>query len=345
MKIAILGPVMTSNYYGGVATFDEGLSEAFQQMGHEVLLLTVQQETVKNKAITIRQESYYKIIKTVNRYQPDFIIASLQYGLCFPFMHYGKKILFLHGFFNVQSYGVIKTMLSVFVTKIIARYSDVILTNSNFTSMINQRIWNIPSNGVAYLGLDESFSKNVLVSSANECRKKGQILFVGRLAISKSVDRILHALSHLEKQKIDYHFVVAGDGFEREMLKELSQKLHLNVSFLGKVSHDDIYRLYKESEVFISLGSSEPFGITYIESLLSGCKIVCPNTGGQVEFLRAYSDRVSFVNPLDTQDIAHGVKEMLFKNPASLDLEEVSVKFNYKQTGKKIISFYESIEA
>lgn len=343
MKIVVLGPVMTSKYYGGVATFDEGLTEAFQQMGHDVLLLTAQKDEARNTKITIRQGNYYKIIKAINHYQPDFILASLQYGLCFPFIHCGKKILFLHGFFNMQSYGLIKTIISVFTTKFMSRYSDMVLTNSNFTSMINQRIWNIPSNGVVYLGLDEEFSKNVFKSSVSEYPKKGQILFVGRLVVSKSVSRILYALSHLEKQGIDYNFVVAGDGPEREKLQELSQELHLKINFFGKVSHDDIYRLYKESEIFISLGSSEPFGITYIESLLSGCKIVCPNTGGQVEFLRRYSKRVSFVNPLDTRDIARGIKDMLVTDPGKIDLEEVSTRFNYKCTGKEIISFYESI--
>ena len=107
---------------------------------------------------------------------------------------------------------------------------------------------------------------------------------------------------------------------------------------MGKVSHDEIYKLYLESEVFISLGEAEAFGLTFIESLVSNCKILCPNTGGQVEFLSLYSDRVKFVNPLDMMDIADGIYNLLNLNIEPIDVDKVISQFNYSATAKKIFS-------
>ena len=340
LKIALLGPVITKSYYGGVATFDEGLAEAFLELGHEVILFTVQKDIPLNKIIPIERKSKYSLASSVNDYHPDIVIASLQYGLYFTRIQNSKKILFIHGFFNFESYGVLKTLISVMVTKFMARYSDLLVANSNFTAMINRRIWNIPVDCIAYLGADNQFLSHVdKVKSIK--KKKGQILFAGRLAVSKKVEKIIHAVSLLNNQDIIYELVVAGDGPEYRNLKNYAAKCGANTKFLGKVSHENIFDLYSESEVFISLGESEPFGITFVEALLSGCKIVCPNTGGQVEFLSSYPDKVCFVDPLNPQDIAVGIQRLLEENTEEIDVDNLVERFNYKNTAKKIISFCE----
>lgn len=145
MKIAILGPVITTEYFGGVATFDEGLAFAFTQLGYEVLIITTQGSSVTNLSLNIKQVSKIHVVANINQYKPDLVIASLQYAAYFPFIRHGVKVLFLHGFFNFQSYGILKTLLAVGATKFMAKYSDRILANSNFTATINRRIWNIGS--------------------------------------------------------------------------------------------------------------------------------------------------------------------------------------------------------
>ena len=42
MKIAILGPVTTKTYFGGVAVFDEELAAGFKHNKWEVVLITNQ---------------------------------------------------------------------------------------------------------------------------------------------------------------------------------------------------------------------------------------------------------------------------------------------------------------
>lgn len=340
MKIAVLGPVITKSYYGGVATFDEGLAEAFLSLGHEVTLFTVQKDIPLNRTLPVKQKTKCGIASAINNYHPDIVIASLQYGLYFTKIREGKKILFIHGFFNFESYGVLKTLVSVAVTKFMARYSDLLVANSNFTAMMNRRIWNIPVDCVTYLGADKHFLSRVSEMESVK-KKRGQILFAGRLVISKKVEKIIQAVSLLNDRNVTYELVIAGDGPEYQKLKDYADRCGTNIRFLGKVSHEDIFDLYEKSEVFISLGESESFGITFVEGLLAGCKIVCPNTGGQVEFLSAYPDKVYFVNPLSLQNIADGIQRSLEENTEPICTKNLMERFNYKNTAKELISFGE----
>lgn len=334
MKIAILGPVITDKYFGGVATFDEALAEAFQELGHNVLILTSQPGSIANKKIKIEQIKKSEIAKTVNNNNIDLTIASLQYGTLLKSIHTGKKVYFLHGFFNVQSYGIAKTLAATALTKKMCSYADCVIANSSFTAAVNQRIWNIHVDGIAHLGVDGGFISSVTPTVRRNEEQLKRILFVGRLAKSKHVERIIKAVSLLDKAS--YEFVIAGDGPEREKLEKYLKDLSVNARFLGRVEHDQISNLYKDCGTFISLCESETFGLTYAEALLSGCKIVCPITGGQVGFLMNYPDRVSFVDVLNPTSIAMGIDRCLKTNNVDIDDKTID-DFKYEGTAKKII--------
>lgn len=51
MKIAILGPVTTKTYFGGVAVFDEELAAGFKHNEWEVVLITNQKTLIQKKMV------------------------------------------------------------------------------------------------------------------------------------------------------------------------------------------------------------------------------------------------------------------------------------------------------
>lgn len=334
MKIAIIGPVITDKYFGGVATFDEALAEGFQELGHQVRIFSSQDGQAANRQLDIRQMKKSEIGGTVNKEKFDLTIASLQYGTVLKKIHTGKKIYFLHGFFNIQSYGIAKTLVATALTKQMTGYADCIIANSNFTAAVNQRIWNTSVDGVAHLGVDDEFIEKVTPIAERSPEELKRILFVGRLALSKHVERVIQAAALLESSS--YELIIAGDGPERKNLEKLAKDIKVNARFLGRVEHDRVSNLYKKCGTFISLCESEPYGLTYAEALVSGCKIICPVTGGQVEFLMDYSDRVSFVNVLSIESIADGIRKCL--NIGNLSVDDAIVhEFRYTETAERII--------
>ena len=164
MKIGILGPVTTSKYFGGVAIFDEEIANGFEQNNCQVVLLTDQKEEKINKdKFNIKKINYINATQIFKNEKFDLIIASLGYAKYLLFDKSNSyKIYFLHGFFNSNYYGKLKSELAVIYQKILIKKCDKILANSNFTKMINSNFFGINADAVIRLGVSSSFYNNII---------------------------------------------------------------------------------------------------------------------------------------------------------------------------------------
>ena len=105
---------------------------------------------------------------------------------------------------------------------------------------------------------------------------------IGRLAPSKGLDRVLHAVAGLEP---DVRLVIVGDGVERPALEVLAASLGLSsrVQFLGE--RTDAAALLSAFDVFVSASDAgaETFAVAPLEALASGLPVVvttCPGLDG-----------------------------------------------------------------
>lgn len=336
-RVAILGPVTTNTYYGGVANFDEELLKGFVRLGHECKIFTLQKNISVAEYDVESFKSVFGLYKSVKHYSPDIVIASLAYGGLFFFMNNIKKIYILHGFFERIHYGRIKAAIAPIYQKIIAMKSDEVIANSFFTKMINRDFFNIKCTRVIHLGVAEEYIKKIKEEKKDliEGKEKRSILYAGRFVKSKRPINVLKALSILQDRGVKYKIYMAGDGPENKKLHYYAEEKSLNVIFLGVLPHNILYDYYKKSEIFISLNDSEPMGITFFEAYLMKCKIVSPFTGGQVESLiNEPLETRTFVDPDDPFSIARGLLEMM--NGESIFYDELS-DLNYENVAKKIL--------
>ena len=340
MKIGILGPVTTSKYFGGVAIFDEEIANGFEQNNCQVVLLTDQKEEKINKdKFNIKKINYINATQIFKNDKFDLIIASLGYAKYLLFDKSNSyKIYFLHGFFNSNYYGKLKSELAVIYQKILIKKCDKILANSNFTKMINSNFFGINADAVIRLGVSSSFYNNII--KRNVKKEPNTILYAGRLVSVKGVEKLIKSLIILQKNNIEYKLLIAGSGPDELELKKIVDEYHLNVVFLGRITQENLAHYYSLSEIFVSLNPSEPFGIVFPEALLSQCKIVCPYTGGQVEYLSDYSKSVAFVDETDENSISNGIKNMLMNGEQPILNDEQMKSFTYKEITRKIINCY-----
>lgn len=344
MKVCVLGPVTTSSYYGGVAVFDEELALGFYRSGNSASIVTYQKDAAKKLLfgcipinIICNKRDFSKWIKLE---KPDLIITSLDYPkiLCRKTTSSVKVAYFLHGFFTRSYYGELKSQLAPLYQKFLIRKANYVFANSDFTRMINREFFGINVDEVFRLGVSEDFFKKTGAISEGE-KRKGTVLYAGRLVSAKGVDRLIKAVEILKEKGVDYRVLIAGDGSDKENLERYAREKELNVDFLGMVNHDKISDLYRKAEVFVSLNPSEPFGITFVEALLSKCKIVCPTTGGQVEYLQSWKASVSFVNADSADEIAHGIENLLAKSEYPRLDDDAREVFTYKAVAKRISDF------
>ena len=239
MKIGILGPVTTSKYFGGVAIFDEEIANGFEQNNCQVVLLTDQKEEKINKdKFNIKKINYINATQIFKNEKFDLIIASLGYAKYLLFDKSNSyKIYFLHGFFNSNYYGKLKSELAVIYQKILIKKCDKILANSNFTKMINSNFFGINADAVIRLGVSSSFYNNII--KRNVKKEPNTILYAGRLVSVKGVEKLIKSLIILQKNNIEYKLLIAGSGPDELELKKIVDEYHLNVVFLGRITQEN----------------------------------------------------------------------------------------------------------
>jgi glycosyltransferase involved in cell wall biosynthesis len=102
-------------------------------------------------------------------------------------------------------------------------------------------------------------------------------LIVSRLIPYKRIDLAVKAFN-----KLGLPLRIVGGGRDRAALEKMASP---NVRFLGRVSDDDLRRLYARCRAFIFPGE-EDFGLTPLEAQASGRPVIALGSGGALETIR-----------------------------------------------------------
>ncbi|KRM86367.1 glycosyltransferase family 4 protein [Lacticaseibacillus thailandensis] len=102
------------------------------------------------------------------------------------------------------------------------------------------------------------------------------LVSISRVAYEKRIDRVIDAMPRILRQHPDAVLLVVGDGPARESLEEQAETLELgdSVRFLGEVNHEQVADYYRAGDIFVSASDSEAQGLTYIEAMASGIKVL-----------------------------------------------------------------------
>lgn len=99
----------------------------------------------------------------------------------------------------------------------------------------------------------------------------------GRLVPYKRFDLLVEAFNHLKLP-----LKIFGDGPELERLQE---KAKSNITFIGRVSDQDLNDVYGGAIAFLN-PQEEDFGITVVEAMATGRPVIAYGVGGAVETVR-----------------------------------------------------------
>ena len=123
------------------------------------------------------------------------------------------------------------------------------------------------------------FNKKKLKKKFN-FEKKKIILFVGKLIERKQPFEFLK-LAKLNLNKLNFHFIVIGDGYLKKSCLQFikKNKLH-NVSLIGFVNQKKLREYYKISDLMILTSLYETWGLTVNEAFASNIPVICTNNCG-----------------------------------------------------------------
>ena len=149
------------------------------------------------------------------------------------------------------------------------------------------------------------------------------IVGISRLVPRKGFDTAIRAAALLQKSRPKLVLAIAGGGRDEDRLRRLATQLHAPVKFLGRVSNDDLPRLYGSADISAMLCRNrwagleqEGFGIVFLEAAACGVPQVAGDSGGAAE---AVDDGVTGLvvrQPDDPREVAAAF-ERLLDDPAA----------------------------
>jgi glycosyltransferase involved in cell wall biosynthesis len=107
-------------------------------------------------------------------------------------------------------------------------------------------------------------------------RRTDELLFVGRLAVQKNVDALLHATAELRAAGRDVRVRLLGDGPERERLEALTDQLGLTavVTFAGRRDQAEIQAAYARATALVMPSTHEGMPLVLLEAMAAGTPVV-----------------------------------------------------------------------
>lgn len=157
---------------------------------------------------------------------------------------------------------------------------------------------------------------------------------------------MLKSMPELLKYNPKIMLVIVGGGPDMDELVQMSKDLGVskNVIFTGEVEHDQISPYYHMANLFVSSSDTESQGLTYIEAIASGTKIIVRSAPYTDALLTDPSVGVTFN---EDDQLVPKIKTYL-DHPNSFDDREARKKVLYGISsdgfGNAILDFYRHAE-
>ena len=156
------------------------------------------------------------------------------------------------------------------------------------------------------------------------------VLCVSSIDPRKNFARLIEACQKLTSAKL---YIVGKNNRVFRQQKELDtvkgdlQSLDSeHIHFLGKVSDDELVRLYNQAACFVFPSLYEGFGLPPLEAMACGCPVLVSDIPVEREVC---GDAAQYFNPLEPNDILHTIKQYL--NSADVIREKMRQK-GYENT-------------
>ena len=141
----------------------------------------------------------------------------------------------------------------------------------------------------------------VITDTGNNPNDKIEFITVGRLDAWRGFDLVIESFARAAKDNKNMHLTIVGKGADKERLKGIVEQLGLKeqISFAGKVSMDEYYRLLAAADVVVNASLKEGAVTVSFDSMAMGKPLICLDTTG---YTRYFSNEYAVVIPRTGRD-------------------------------------------
>jgi glycosyltransferase involved in cell wall biosynthesis len=266
-------------------------------------------------------KAFVGLVKTIREFKPDVIhthtakagvlgrVASIIAGRGAVRIHTFHGHL-LHGYFSGW-----KTQLVISIEKFLAGKTDHLIAIGNEVKkdLIAAGIGNEKKFSVFFPGLPTPHTESKVTLRRELALDPTTIYctFVGRLTQIKRPDRLLDIAEKMIEEKVDIHFLVAGEGELFESCKRRAAAQNLPITFLGW--RKDIAELFAASDIAILTSDNEGIPLTLIQAAQAGLPILAPSVGSIADIVK--NEKTGLLTPPLATPMAKALVT-LFNDPA-----------------------------
>jgi len=161
-------------------------------------------------------------------------------------------------------------------------------------------------------------------------KKQDYYLIVSRLVGSKGIEMGIEVA-----KKLNLKLKIVGEG-------PLLIKPSKNVEILGKVSDEELVKLYSGAKAFLALAKDEDFGITPVEAMACGTPVIAFNGAGYKETVVSGKTGELF-DEYSVEGLVRVLKKFNNLNYLSKDCIEQAEKFSKERFKKEIKKLVEAV--
>lgn len=333
MKIAYILPnyCLIDGKSGGVRVQTLQWIEYLHSAGHEVVEVSVWGDYDWN-SFDIIQYFYFGFCY-LPLYQAVKDKAPKAKFVCAPILDPHKSI-FVYKLLSYVKIPSVKLWTEFSVLRHYRDIFDVFLVRTGFEKKYLIKAFGVKADKVKIIPLNSRFQ-----DITDDCsQKKDFCLHVSRLCDpTKNVIRLVEAAL-----KYNFNLVLAGsssESFNLELKRIIGSKD--NVKILGRISDEELIRLYKDARVFALPSTREGVGLVALEAASYGCDIVITNIGGPQEY---FLPNAIAVNPKNVDEIGKAVMRFLNGETFQPALKEsIAEKYSESQVAYLLGNAYREV--
>ncbi|MBM7579170.1 glycosyltransferase family 4 protein [Jeotgalibacillus terrae] len=166
---------------------------------------------------------------------------------------------------------------------------------------------------------------------------KTLLLFVGRLAAEKEIERVKPLL----QQSDNFCLAIVGDGPNRETLEK--EFAGTNTVFTGFLHGDELAEAYASADVFAFPSTTETLGLVLMEAMAAGLPVLAAKSGPTGEQIEAGRTGVLF-DPADPEDLfraAGQLKESEKRTKMGQLAHEDIQSVGWDESAAQLMDYYE----
>ena len=157
------------------------------------------------------------------------------------------------------------------------------------------------------------------------------IVGISRLVPRKGFDVLIRAVARLAIEFPKLRLIVGGDGRDRARLERIARELMSPTTFLGRVSDDDLPKLYGCADINAMLCRSrwmgleqEGFGIVFAEAAACGVPQIAGRSGGASDAVYHNITGLIVEDPTRVDDVVSSLRRLLVDKSQLLKMGQAS---------------------